>query len=66
MAVNNKFPAQETADVATCEFKSLWSQGLLGSSGINYIFFFRLILRKISFHFRGGKRSQLRSWEIVL
>ena len=31
-----------------------------------HFFFFWLILTKISFHFRGGKRSQLRCWEIVL
>ena len=31
-----------------------------------HVFFFWLILTKISLHFRGGKRSQPRRWEIVL
>lgn len=56
-AVNDKDPSQKIADISTFGFKSPWSQGLLGSGGTNYFFFFQLILKKISFHFKGGREK---------
>lgn len=56
MGIHHRDPPQKTRPFHDCVFKSPWSHGFPGSNGINYFFFFQLLL-KISFHFGGGREK---------